>query len=351
LEDSIRKLASIQTIKALDPIPNADRIEVATILGWHVVVKKGEFEVGDPCIYFEVDSVLPKKLCFEFLIDKNRPDKPIRLKTIRLRKQISQGLALPVTTVMGSYPDVAFPMSEGADFTEILGVTKYDPPLPAELAGKVRGNFPSFLKKTDTHRVQSHPRAIQELIDCGEVYVTIKYDGTSSTFYNLLQDPKAEGQPERFGVCSRNMDLTESDTNTYWKMAHKYCLPEILKGSNVGVQGETHGMGIQANKLGLSDVQLAVFDKFDITSYAYSDLDNLIEFCDSNGLTMVKVIYRGPMKWYTVDELIAFADEQKYDNGHQAEGIIVRPTVETYSESLQGRLAIKAISPKYLLKG
>lgn len=95
--DATRKLVSIQSIKSISPIPDADAIEVAEVLGYKVVVKKGEFKVGDKCVFFEVDSILPVQPWSEFLKDKNDPSKPIRLKTIKLRKQISQGLALPLS--------------------------------------------------------------------------------------------------------------------------------------------------------------------------------------------------------------------------------------------------------------
>jgi len=350
-----RKLASVQKVLDIQPIPGADRIEKILILGWHVVVKKGEFEVGDFCVYFEVDSVLPRRSWSEFLVDENRPDKPIRLKTIRLRKQVSQGLAISVKDA--ELAMIPHECDIGYDVTERLGVTKYEPPLPAELQGMVRGNFPSFLKKTDTHRIQAHPRAIEELKACDEVYMTIKYDGTSSTFYNRFAQAMDAMAPlvDDFGVCSRNMDLKHSETNTYWKMAEKYELARILAGREWAIQAETHGLGIQGNRLGLKDVSLGVFDAFDIQDYRYFDLDELIRLCDVNALPMVKVVYRGPMKWDTVDELVALSESMNYPNhtdehDSPAEGIIIRPTVERYSESLQGRLAVKVISPRFLLK-
>jgi len=352
MEDSIRKLASVQRIKSLSPIKGADRIEVAEILGWKVVVKKGEFQVNDRCIYFEVDSVLPRTAWSEFLVDQNRPDKPIRLKTIRLRKQISQGLAIPASIAFDELGQDTMPFDwEGEDVTEILGVKKYEIPLPSELQGLVRGTFPLWLKKTDSHRVQSHPRVIEEM-QGRECYVTIKIDGTSSTFYNRTDQALEEFAPllDDFGVCSRNMDLKENDTNTYWRMAYKYRLAEKMQGMDIAIQAETYGQGIQKNKLGIDDVRLGVFDAFNILDYRYLDYLDLIKFCKELDIPMVDVVYSGIFKWKSVDELIEFASAQRYPNGAIAEGIVIRPMVEAYSEALQGRMAFKVISPKFLLK-
>ena len=337
MEDSIRQLASIQVIKELNPIEGADRIEVATVLGWKLVVKKGEFKVGDLCVYFEIDSVLPKKEWSEFLVDKNRPDKPIRLKTVRLRGQISQGLAMPVSILdeydLGHY-------QEDMDVTGILGVEKYEPPIPAQLAGQMKGTFPSFLIKTDSHRLQAYPRLIEEMqgIEC---YASIKIDGTSSTFY------KREGE---FGVCSRNMDLIRVEGNTYWEMVDKYLIEENLPDW-YSIQGETYGEGIQGNRLEVKGHHLAIFDAFNINAYRYSNLSELRNLCSELNLPMVDIVHEGLFKWNSIDELMEFTAEQEYPNGAKAEGIVIRPVIEQESKSLKGgRMAFKVISPYYLEK-
>ena len=337
-----RKLASVQKITKLSPIEGADRIEVADVLGWKVIVKKGEFQVGDLCVYFEVDSILPRTPWSEFLVDIHRPERAIRLKTVKMRKQVSQGLAIPLAAT--GLENV----SEGDDVTEALGVKQYELDIPAELQGLVRGNFPSFLKKTDTHRIQAYPEVIQEM-QGRECYVTIKVDGTSSTFYNRF-DPSVELEQNRFGVCSRNLDLKETEENSYWKMARKYKLEEKLEGMDVAIQAETYGLGIQKNKLGSIVVDIQVFDIFNIRKFAYVDFKDLIGICNSFDLPMVEVIYVGDFKWTSVDELVEFASVQDYPNGNPAEGIVIRPIVEAHSEALSGRMAIKAISPHFLLK-
>jgi len=168
----MRKLASIQRIKAIEPIPNADAIVKATVLGWQVVVKKDEFTVGDFCVYAEIDSVFPEKPEFEFLRNKH-----FRIRTVKMRGQISQGICFPLSILPQDIP-----IGEGYDVTEALGIVKYEPPIPSDLVGVVKGMFPSFIPKTDETRVQ----VLQELLDEHQgkaCYVTEKVDGTSATFY------------------------------------------------------------------------------------------------------------------------------------------------------------------------
>lgn len=170
MSDITRKLASIRKIAEIMPIPGADKIELVQVDGWSVVAKKGDFQVGDTCVYFEIDSFLPVRPEFEFLRNgcyREHPDLGLgfRLRTVKLRGQISQGLVLPISILNnfgsldnesawvnenGSYPNV-----EGQDLTDYIGVKKWESPIPAQLAGQVRGNFPSFIPKTDQERVQN----------------------------------------------------------------------------------------------------------------------------------------------------------------------------------------------------
>ena len=185
----MRKLASIQVIKDIKPHPNADRLEIATVLGWQCVVKKGEFCPQDKCVYFEIDSLIPMKHEWaRFLQDKNKPSAPARLRTIKLRGKQSQGLCIPVKTVFPDYPSIMFAngtagmiLEEGSDVTEDLEVKKYEPVIPACLDGEVLGPRPPYTIKTDEDRVQAFPDLIEEFKG-KEVAVTQKIDGTSGTF-------------------------------------------------------------------------------------------------------------------------------------------------------------------------
>jgi len=335
-----RQLASIQTIKDLQPIDGADKIEVATILGWKVVVRKGEFKIGDSCIYFEIDSILPKKDWSMFLVDKNRPDKPIRLKTIRLRGQISQGLAIPITLI----PDIG-DITEGRDVTEFLGIEKYEPYIPAQLAGITRGNFPSYLHKTDETRIQSDPRLIKEFAN-KQVYVSVKVDGSSVTISHKDGDIQ---------VCSRNLSLKEDDENTYWKIAKQYDiinkLIEIYNKTriNYAIQGEVYGEGIQKNRLGIKGIKLALFNVFNINEGRFLSFDDFKEFCRQIDVPTVPIIYEGMFIWGSVEELLIEA-QGTYENGHPREGIVIRPINEFYSQYLRSRASFKVINNVFLEK-
>src|SRR5574344_2940523 len=148
-----RKLASVQIIRGIEPIEDADLIELAIINNWRVVVsKKDGYKLGEKVIYCEIDSFLPIREEFEFLrkssYKKILDQEGFRLKTIRLRGQISQGLILPLSLLEGDY-------NEGDDVTDLLGITKYEQPLDASLEGIAKGLFPSFIEKIDEERVQN----------------------------------------------------------------------------------------------------------------------------------------------------------------------------------------------------
>ena len=336
---SERKLASIQVIGDLQPISGADAILCAKVLGWECVVKKDEFKVGDKCVYFEIDSVLPIASWNDHL--RKDKDKPLRVKTIRLRGQLSQGLALPISLL----PEGTYEVSQ--DVTNIVGVTKYEPIVPAHLAGVVKGNFPTFLHKTDEVRLQSEPNVLVEARNRGLVLLgTLKMDGTSFTAYR---------RDEEFGVCSRNLDLKETEDITHWKMARKLKLEEILRSEsrNLCVQGEMVGPGIQSNRMGLKEVELHLFNLFDIDTGKYASYHELKVFCEKHKLNVVKLVKDidffevGPK---TPKDLIDIANDLNYDNGTPAEGIVWRAACESYSEVLKGRLSFKTISNRFLEK-
>jgi RNA ligase (TIGR02306 family) len=185
----MRKLASIQTVNAAEPIPGADAIERVRVLGWWVVVKKGEFRPGDRVVYCEIDSLLPVRPEFEFLRASSfKPAQAdaaggvtlpagFRIKTVKLRGQVSQGICFPLSVL----PPGA-PADEGADVTEALGVLKWEPPQTVGMGGRVKGGFPGFLPKTDETRVQ----VLEDVIARHrgrEFFVTEKLDGTSFTAF------------------------------------------------------------------------------------------------------------------------------------------------------------------------
>ena len=330
-----RKLVTIQKILDLQPIPGADAIEVAQVLGWKCVVKRGEFSVGDKCCYFEIDSLLPVADWTNFL-RKDDP-RPFRLRSITLRKQLSQGLALPLSKV----PLQSGEYEIGQDVTEMFGVTKYEAQIPAELAGICKGNFPSFIPKTDEPRLQSFPDLINE-VRGKRMRGTIKIDGTSATIFR---------DDDRFGVCSRNMELVESETNTYWKMANKLNLRHYT--GNWAIQGEIAGPGIQGNRLGLTELTFFAFSLYDIEEGRFLNHERLTAFCTATDINIVPTVFDGIIdpNW-GVEDFLNYANKQVYPtNGLPAEGIVWRPYEETDSTALKGgRLSFKTISNVFLAK-
>jgi RNA ligase (TIGR02306 family) len=337
-----RKLASIQVIAELRPIPDADAILCAKVLGWECVVKLNEFKVGDKCVFFEIDSILPIAPWNEHLRKGSEKDKPLRIRSIRLRKTLSQGLALPLNLL----PEGIY--EAGQDVTGLVGVQKYETIIPAELQGKVKGNRPVWCPKTDELRGASFPDVIPEVLGLNvEVVGTIiKMDGASVSCY--LRNGV-------FGVTSRNMELIETPDNAYWKAVRAANVENKMRsyfkdGDNYVVAGELCGPGIQGNRAGLDKLTIFWFNLYNIDSASYCSTKELLAFTNASELNMVPVYFMGK---FPVDTALATLQEMSnnlnYANGLPAEGIVWRPIEETYSEVLKGRLSFKVVSSRYLL--
>src|SRR4051812_46048509 len=191
----MRKLVTIRKISEMHPIPDADLIERARIDGWNVVVKKGEFQSGDLCVYGEIDSVFPASDDrFAFLEGK-------RLQTKKMRGVVSQGIAFPIS-ILGQIETKI-----GDDVTDFLGVTKYEPPPPKSMEAK--GEFPWFIPKTDAERVQN---LVEDLnIHLGKLaFVTEKLDGSSITIFSQRDE-----NGWNTGICSRNLELKLDAENAF----------------------------------------------------------------------------------------------------------------------------------------
>ena len=334
-----RKLATIRQIDNIQPIEGADMIELATVGGWKVVVAKDvNHKVGDLVVYCEVDSFLPIEPEFEFLRKSSYKkmadgNEGFRLKTIKLRGQISQGLIVPLDVLLkrGVSSDDVY---EGLDVTGMLNIVKYEPPVPAQLAGLVKGNFPSFLKKTDEERIQNLTREFEEYKN--EVfYVTEKLDGSSVTYY--VKDGV-------FGVCSRNLDLLEDENNSMWKFAIESGLRDRLVGlgKNLAVQGEIIGEGIQGNPYKRIGQTVRIFNGFDIDKYDYLSLSELIELVKVLEVRTVPILDLDFTLPDTIDELLSYADSKSVLNEKfDREGVVIR--------SHDRKISFKAISNKFLL--
>ena len=331
-----RKLASIVIIEDLNPIEGADQIEVATVKGWKVVVKKDEFKVSDRAIYCEIDSFLPVKEEFEFLrktsFRKMWDMEGFRLKTIKLRGQISQGLILPVSLLGNLRYEV------GDDVTQQLGIIKYEPPIPPSLVGIAKSPFPSFVPKTDEERIQNLVDQY-EALKAQRYQITEKLDGSSVTYYFH------NGQ---FGVCSRNLELVESSDNTLWKFAIANRVSEKLvsSGMNLALQGELIGEGIQGNPYKLAGQTVRFFYAYDIDARAYLSVPEFMELLDEWGLQPAPVLVSDYELPETIDDVLAFADgvSELSPVGKQVvrEGVVFRNADRTVS--------FKAISNTFLLK-
>jgi RNA ligase (TIGR02306 family) len=349
-----KNLATIQKIASLTPIEGADKIELVKMEGleWQVVSQKGN-KVGDLVCYIQIDSVCPEKPWAEFLRDRH-----FRVRTIRLKKQLSQGLIIPLKDVIQVFigsngyilGENETPLVVGADITTAIGVTKYEKPIPANLHGHIKGNFPSkYVSVTDEERLQNCSRILEELSGV-KGYVSVKMDGTSATFINFLPDGLTEGEQH---VCSRRLSLkapSEGDKpNVYFEMEKKYNILEKLKAKgNYAVQGEICGPGIQGNRAGLKELDFFVFNVYSISEKRYLNFDEFIAFTTELGLTTVPIADADfDFTGKRFDDLLAMADGT-YPNGLPREGIVFRPLVEKYSDYMKGRVSFKVVSNKFL---
>lgn len=342
----MRKLASVQEILEVKDHLNADRLDILKVLGWQVISRKGEFKRGDKCIYFEIDSLIPIKSWSKFLEKKEKPGRSVRLRSIRLRKELSQGLVVPLD-ILEEYVGEDYKSYEiGRDLTDTLGIKKYIPSISANLAGKVRGVFPGCVPKTDEQRIQSEPDLIKEFQN-ELVYWSIKCDGTSGSFIDIEGDHH---------VCSRNLSLQDDGKNCYWKMYHKYNIKNIFEDNpGYAIQGEICGPGIQGNRMGLEDHELFVFNVYklnvsDIKGNRFLDYYDFLNFCRVFGLKTVPIEKEEKFNYQTVDELVNIATKCKYPNGDSGEGYVIRPVVERYSPILYSRASFKVINNNYLME-
>ena len=331
-----RTLASIQRITDIQPIPNADAIEVASVLGWKVVVKKGEYQVGDLAVYLEIDSVPPDEERYRFLwkFADQRPNN-FRIRTIKLRGQISQGILFPLAQ-FGDHGPWNFP-NEGEDVTNRIGITKYEAPLPGGSAN-VEGQFFDGVPKTDEERVQSSTGAKHlESLQGRAFYITVKCDGSSMTV--AMHD----GVPK---VASRNYRLSDVEGSAYYRAARESDLLNIVEANpHLAFQGELCGPGIQNNRLGLHAHRCFVFNVYDRSEGRYLDLLDMAALQVEYGFHMVPVAVIGGCFTDTQESLLALAEGKYEGTQNEREGIVIR------SNDDGPFVSFKAISNRFLLRG
>ena len=340
----MRKLVTLRKISDISPIPDADLIEVVTIDGWKVVTKKGEFAKNDPCLYFEIDSVLPIKSQFEFLRKSSyiKTDlyEGFRLKTVKLRKQVSQGLVLPLSV----FPEVNFSdLKEGEDLSELFGVIKYEPTIPVSMTGTLAGKFPINIPKTDEERIQNLVSEIEEWtskFESNQWEVTEKVEGSSLT---VFYDPSSD---TNFGVCSRNWMLKEESDNAQWNLVNKLDLKNKLEvlGLRIAIQGEFIGPGVQGNHYKIKDHKFMVFNVFDIEKQAYYTSTERALLCDKLGLDHVPMISCNSSASSDVSQMLEIADgNSKINPVVLREGLVWKNLVNP-------SISFKTVSNQYLLK-
>lgn len=360
----MRKLASIRKITELRPIPGADRIEVAQVDGWQCVVRRGEFQEGEHIVYVEIDSIVPERPEFEFLRDRG-----FRVRTIRLRGQVSEGLVLPMSVL-----DDGIIYDLGDDVTDVLGIKKYDPEARQEgellntakkkrksavtrfllrfgwyrrfFGGDKRGgrsDFPDWIAKTDETRIQNLPSLFENERDAGtEFSVTEKMDGQSATYY--LRRKRGVKKYE-FGVCSRNIKLAKPDDSSYWTVAKQYEIENVLRGligknDFVVMQGEICGRGIQKNKYGIDGYRLFVFNL--IFPDGKCTTEEIAKYLSPYGVQTVPIVEEGKTLPGTIAEMVEYSRGESFvRRGAPREGVVVRNTDKNIS--------FKVINPDYLL--
>ena len=342
----MRKLATIQTIKEILPIEGADAIEIAVVNGWSVVVaKNANHKVGDKVIYCEIDSFLPTEPEFEFLRKssyKKLSDgtEGFRLRTIKLRGQISQGLIISLSNakqIVQRNLNIDDPdWTEGENVSEKLGIIKYEPPVPASLEGIAKGLFPSFIPKTDEERIQNLSETYFTFKENPvSYYATEKLDGSSATYYYRNGE---------FGVCSRNLELIETDDNTFWKVARILDLENKMKSLNfhASLQGELVGEGIQGNPYKILGQKVFFFNVYNIDEGHYLDFDGFTEIIASLKLSTVPILETNFKLPDTIEEILSYSENKSSLNkSFDREGVVIR--------SVDRKVSFKAISNMFLL--
>lgn len=344
----MRKLASIQRIWKIEPIEGADRIELAHVLGWQCVVNKGQFHEMDRAVYFEVDSFLPIREEFEFLRASSYRKTDIlgegfRLRTMKFRGQISQGLLLPIS----DFPEIPADCAVGDDVTDLLGVKKWEIEERITTGGTMIGTLPYDIPHTDETRVQEEPGLIQAFAGL-EYYISTKMDGSSHSV----------GIDEHgFHVTGHNYEYKDDGKSPFYELVKAMSLQEKMEAfakengiMPFTIQGELCAPGIQQNRLRLTKPEWYVFT---IRENGKRDgLHRMQEVCKALGLTTVpieEVDTDLPSKYPTVESLLTRADGN-YPNGGKKEGIVIRPTEPAYCDLIGTYLSMKIVSNKYLLK-
>lgn len=333
------KLASVEIIKNIRKHPNADSLDIAEVLGWQTVIKRGSYHEGEKIVFITIDTIVPRCNWSDFLADKKNPEKPIRIKNIKLRGEYSSGLVVS----LGEFPEYFKSFDVGTDVTENLGIVKYVKEIPANLSGETIGDFPTHLAaKTDEDNGLNDPDLVNDVLFCGpSVTITQKIDGSSVTI--IVEDGTISQ------VCSRNLSKKDTEKSAFWTCAKKLSIPHGWSGV---IQGEMAGNGIQKNPMKLNGIEIFVFQIFQDKKYMnYEEMKN---FCESElKCKVVPLIanlnvdssirlWNNPLQ-----KLQELADKQKYTSGLDAEGIVIRPSHYPRSRNSRRPMGFKLINRNY----
>ena len=344
----MRKLASIQRIWNIEPIEGADRIELASVLGWKCVVNKAKFNKGDLAVYFEVDSFLPIREEFEFLRSSSYRNSQIlgegfKIHTMKFKGQISQGLLLPISIFSEINNDIEL----GEDVTEILKVKKWEIEERATTGGTIKGVLPNDVPHTDETRIQSEPGLLDEFRNI-EYYISSKMDGSS---HSVGIDE------EGTHVTGHNYEYKDDDSCDFYKYLKKNGYIERIEDfyrkndlKLLTIQGEFCGPGIQSNPIKLHKPEWYVFTVRENGERV--GLSRMLQVCRELDIKTVPIEEIGfdlPSKYPNVEALLSRA-EGKYETGSKKEGIVVRPTEPVFSKTISTSLSMKVVSNSYLLE-
>ena len=401
-----RELAYVVIIDGIEPIEGYDRVEHAIVGGWRVIVQKDQFKVGDPAIYFEIDSRVPAdKECFSFLEKRH-----YKVKTLKMCKTLSQGLLMhasdfcwvigydkingnEIPYIMDDENNIHYPNDESRFLTQKLGVTYADDEdnsrksAPVDKYKKMaqrhpsifkkswarwlmkrawgrklmfmffgkkkdkKNGWPSWVSKTDEERIQNMPWIID---DTGKWIATEKIDGTSTTFTMK----RGKFGRKQFYVCSRNVCFGEEnkpcyyDTNVYWEMAKKYKMYDVLSALMdtsfpdaewVTIQGETYGATVQKRDYSLEGRDFMAFNLITSTHGRYGTME-MIEYLKPfvPCVPVVETNIDFTDKFATVEDMLLYAEGDSVVDGKPREGIVFRST--------DGTKSFKAVSNSFLLK-
>jgi len=361
----MRSLAHIERIVDINPIPDADRIEVAQVLGWEVVIQKGLYNIGDLICFIEVDSLLPKLPQFSFMESRG-----YKVKTIKLRGQVSQGLIISLRDYYDITNDKDTLVELGKDVTKILGIVKYEKPIEEEQynkkkhsgfsfmrfkwyrklkKGSYKSSFPKNAKKTDESRIQNNPRILIDkkdyIVECTE-----KIDGQSFTATTKPKKFLGITYGLEFIVASRNRRVHDKKS-LFWQTVYKYNLEEILLSHpGMVIQGEQIGTKIQGNKYKLQDFnspQLYIFNiEYKGRTFVYEEIEAFCELYDLNvvpflGLEFVSSIGS------TVNDYVEYSKGVSKLENVQREGVVFK-NIDLVAN--RKGFSFKAINPDFLLK-